>query len=72
MQSLQRNHIVALINALGRVSHSVDAARVVVPLLQHAKDAAIRRAAVELADAEDLDALDQLECHQPHGGDFGL
>ena len=36
LQSLQRNHIVALFNALGRLSHSVEASRVIVPLLSHA------------------------------------
>lgn len=38
LQSLQRNHVVALFNLLGRLSHSVEVARVLVPLLQHADD----------------------------------
>ena len=33
INSLHRSHIVALFNALGRLSHSVEAARLVVPLL---------------------------------------
>ena len=33
LASLQRAHVVALFNLLGRLSHSVEVARVVVPLL---------------------------------------
>ena len=33
LHSLQRSHVVALFNLLGRLSHSVEVARVVVPLL---------------------------------------
>ena len=70
-QSLQRNHIVALVNALGRVSHSVDAARVVVPLLQHAQTTGLNKISADIH-ADDQTALDQLECHMDHGGVFGV
>jgi len=33
LRSLQRSHVVALFNLLGRLAHSVEVARVVVPLL---------------------------------------
>ena len=33
LRSLQRAHVVALFNLLGRLSHSVEVARIVVPLL---------------------------------------
>ena len=41
LRSLHRSHIVALFNALGRLSHSVEATRIVLPLLSQVKTGAL-------------------------------
>uniref|UniRef100_A0A7S0J7G0 Endoplasmic reticulum oxidoreductin 1 n=1 Tax=Calcidiscus leptoporus TaxID=127549 RepID=A0A7S0J7G0_9EUKA len=55
LQSLRRGDVVALFNLLGRLSHSVEVARLVVPLLQHA-DCAGCKATAFLAETEEEEA----------------
>lgn len=63
--SLQRNHIVALLNGLGRVSHSIEAARLVVPLLQHCDTRGLGLATPYGADEDEDEATVQ---HRGEGG----
>ena len=60
LRSLQRAHVVALFNLLGRLSHSVEVARIVVPLLGAAHATCSPRGckASEYVVQEEDDAID--------------
>ena len=62
---LHRNHIVALFNVLGRFSHSVEVARIVLPLLGHISGSGIGTA-TEFGQSEDMESG-----HAGHTDAFG-
>ena len=55
LAGLHRSHIVALFNALGRLSHSVEAARLVVPLLSQVGTGVLGHADTEYGDTEEAE-----------------
>ena len=83
LNGLHRSHIVALFNALGRLSHSVEATRLVMPLLGHAGASSVGIATEygqneqqeEAHGAEDVEDTDEelpASVHTHKTGLFGL
>ena len=71
IKSLHRSHIVALFNALGRLSHSVEATRLVVPLLSQVSTGILGKKESKYEDnEEDNDAQGDLHQHNDHTFSF--
>ena len=72
LRSLHRSHIVALFNALGRLSHSVEATRIVLPLLAQVETGVLGREDARFAGEPVEEEGGEADHHQHHDHHFSF